>query len=307
MLGDGVLDNFVVHLLLMLGALGAFFLFLMARNYHQKKKRLLEPHAPETRHRPGHAISREIDQLKDKLRMCIIAMVTSPVLVLLVHFAYSYFGKVPESLQRSVISAAGVSVFAGFYLFKFIWLHSMRLKRQSAYDDELAVARELSMLSPKGYHVYHDVPGETFKIDHVVVGASGVMTVETVTRSRGASPGRKKDAIVTYDGRMLHFPKYSDHRIVDEAKNQAIWLSQWLSSAVGKDICARAMVTMPGWFVKRTSADGIPVVNPKQIETLFAHIKPRPLTEEMVGRICESIERRCLAEDPQGNGCMANI
>lgn len=302
-----MLDNFVVHLLLLLGALGVLFLFLMALNYHQKKKRLVAPHDTESQRRPGHAISLQIDQLKDRLRMCITAMVASPVLVILVHFAYSYFGNVPESLQRSVISAAGASVLAGFYLIKFIWLHSRRLKCQSAYDDEVAVAGELNKLLPKGYHVYHDVPGETFKIDHVVVGASGVMTVETVTRSRGASSIRKTDAIVTYDGRMLHFPKHSDHRIVDEAKYQSIWLSQWLSSAVGKDICARAMVTMPGWFVKRTSADGIPVVNPKQIETLFAHIKPRPLTEEMVGRICESLERRCLAADPQGNGSPARM
>lgn len=294
----------MVYLLVMIGALGALFLFLTAHHQHRKKKRLLAPSDTEIKRRPGYAISREIDQLKDTLRVCILAFVTSPVLVILVHFVYSYFGKAPESLQRSVASAAGVAVFFGFYLFKFIRLRSRCLKCRSAYDDEVAVARELNKLSSKGYQVYHDVPGEIFKIDHVVVGISGVMTVETVTHSQGSS-SRRTDAIVTYDGRMLHFPKHSDHRIVDEAKHQAIWLSQWLSSDVGKDICARAMVAMPGWFVKRTSADGIPVVNPKQIETLFTHIKPRPLTEEMVARICESLERRCLAADPQGNGGMA--
>lgn len=301
------MDNAMVHLLLILGTLGTVLLFLIVYRRHQKEKRPFAPAGTGTQRGPGHVMLQQIDRLNEVLRVCIAAMMISPVLVFVAHILYSYFGTVPESLERSVISTGGVAVFAGFYLFKFIRLRSRRLKCQSAYDHEVAVARELNKLSSKGYYVYHDVPGETFKIDHVVVGVSGVMTVETVTRSQGASSGRKTDAIVTYDGRMLHFPKHSDHRIIDEAKYQAMWLSQWLSSAVGKGICARAMVTMPGWFVKRTSADGIPVVNPKQIETLFAHIKPRPLTEKMVGRICESIERRYLAADPQGNGCMAYI
>lgn len=300
-----MLDNTIVHLLLILGALGTALPFLIAYKRHQKEKRPLAPAGTGMQRGAGRVMLQHIDRLNEALRVCIAAMMISPVLVFVVHILYSYFGKVPESLERSVISTAGVAVFAGFYLFKFIRLRSRRLKCQSAYDDEVAVARKLNDLSSKGYYVYHDVPGEAFKIDHVVVGVSGVMTVETVTRSQGASSGRKTDAIVTYDGRMLHFAKNSDHRIIDEAKHQALWLSQWLSSTVGKDICARAMVTMPGWFVKRTSADGIPVVNPKQIETLFTHIKPRPLTEEMVGRICESLERRCLAADPQGNGCLA--
>jgi hypothetical protein len=257
----------------------------------------LAPSETVIRRGPGHALCGEIDQLKDSLRVCIIALAASPVLAILVHFAYSYVGKVSESLGRSVITAAGVTVFAGFYLIKFMRLRSRRLKCHSAYEDEVAVARELGKLSSKGYHVYHDVPGEAFKIDHVVVGVSGVMTVDTVSRSQGAFSGRKADAIVTYDGRMLHFPGYSDHWIVDGAKYQAAWLSQWLSYSLGKDIYARAMVIMPGWFIKRTSAHGIPVVNPKQLETLFSHIKPRPLTAEMVGRICESIEQRCLATD----------
>jgi hypothetical protein len=50
------------------------------------------------------------------------------------------------------------------------------------------------------------------------------------------------------------------------------------------------MVAVPGWSVRRTSADGIPVVNPKQFENLFKYLKPRPMSEILMQRIVLLIE-----------------
>ncbi len=184
-------------------------------------------------------------------------------------------------------------------------MRSKRALLTLGYEGEVVVARELSQMMTKGYQVYHDFPGDGFHIDHVLIGPIGVMAVETKTLSKGTTRGnRKSDGVVTYDGRMLHFPKYSDHECIDQAKHQAAWLSQWLSAVVGEDICARAMVAIPGWSVKRTSSDGIPVVNPKQFNTLFEHITPRPLTESTIQRIVQEVEQQCLeAADPDGNSC----
>ena len=129
------------------------------------------------------------------------------------------------------------------------------------------------------------------------------MAVETGTRSKSSSRNREFDPVVTYDGRMLHFPKYSDYEIIEKAKHQAAWLSNWIASTVGEDIAARAMVALPGWSVKRTSADGILVVNPSQIETLFKHIKPRPLTESQLASIVSEIDRQCRSSAIDGNVC----
>jgi hypothetical protein len=70
-------------------------------------------------------------------------------------------------------------------------------------------------------------------------------------------------------------------------------MSNWISSAIGEPVAARAIVALPGWFVKRTSADGISVVNPKQFPSLFKHIKPRTLTDEMIRRMVHQIEQKC--------------
>jgi hypothetical protein len=85
---------------------------------------------------------------------------------------------------------------------------------------------------------------------------------------------------------------------IDKANLKAEWTSEWLSSTTGEDVCARAMVAVPGWNVKRTSADGIPVVNPKQFATLFKYIKPRPMTDDLMQYIVKQIEGRCRDAAP---------
>ena len=89
------------------------------------------------------------------------------------------------------------------------------------------------------------------------------------------------------------FPNGDDFKIIEQAERQSSWLSQWISSATGDQVAARAIVALPGWFVKRTSADGISVVNPKQFPSLFKHIKPRTLTDEMITRIVHQLEQKC--------------
>ena len=88
------------------------------------------------------------------------------------------------------------------------------------------------------------------------------------------------------------FPNGDDLESIDQAERQSSWLSQWISSAIGDQIAARAIVALPGWLVKRTSADGISVVNPNQFSSLFKHIKPRTLTDEMIARIVHQLEQK---------------
>ena len=84
-----------------------------------------------------------------------------------------------------------------------------------------------------------------------------------------------------------------DFKIIEQAERKASWLSEWIGSAIGEPVAARAIVALPGWFVKRTSADGISVVNPKQFPSLFKHIKPRILTDAMITRIVHQLEQKC--------------
>ncbi|MBC2733763.1 MAG: hypothetical protein HF981_05345 [Desulfobacteraceae bacterium] len=94
-------------------------------------------------------------------------------------------------------------------------------------------------------------------------------------------------------GRALHFPSGTDIAMIAQAKRPSKWLLRWLSQAASEDISVRAIVTLPGWFVKRKSSEGIPVVNPKQFGFLFPHIPARPLTTAMITRIAHQLDQKC--------------
>ena len=293
----------IVTFCLVLGAFGILHLFYNLFESFQQRNKIPPQATPKALRGPGQSLLKRIDHSNEKMQRALIFILLIPMLTFAVHLSYSKFGDVPESWSRIAISSGGALALMGYYLIMFLRFRSMRRHLRLGYDGEVAVARELNRMTSMGYQVYHDFPGDGFNIDHILVGPAGVMAVETKTLSRGTLRNRKTDSVVTYDGRMLHFPKYSDHQSIDKAKRQAAWLSEWLSSTIGEEVCARAMVALPGWFVKRTSADGIPVVNPKQFETLFKHIKPRPLSENMIGRIVRQVEDQCSQADPQRNSC----
>lgn len=284
------MNNSVVSGAITLGVMGIFFLSLHVTISRLKKKNTCAPSEGRSRCAPGESQLARIEELGGEIRVCVLTLILVPLFIICVHLTYSYFGRQPETWGRTAISAAGALVLMGYVLWKLSALRSERRLVQLAYEGKVAAGQALNRLTADGYRVFHDFPTAEFSIDHLAVGPTGVMAVKTETRQSARRYGQDGDAVVKYDGRMLHFPKFSDFETIDQAKVQAEWLSQWLTTEVGEDICARAMVAVPGWSVRRTSADGIPVVNPKQFDNLFKYLKPRPMSESLMQRIVLLIE-----------------
>ena len=282
---------------------GVIHLAIYLIETRKKKKKHQVQMGIETLRGPGQSLLIRLDGVNGDIHGCYAYIIVIPLTVLTAHLFISYLLTMPESWLRFAVSAGITAAYIAGFIGRLMVLRTKHKTYRHAYDGEVAVAKELNRLMEDGYHVYHDFPADQFNIDHIVIGPTGVMAVETRTRSKSAPRSKELDPVVNYDGRMLHFPKYSDYEIVEKAKHHAAWLSCWISSAVGEDIAARAMVALPGWSVKRTSADGIPVVNPSQIETLFKHIKPRPLTEIQITSIVSQIDRQCRNTGIDGNCC----
>jgi hypothetical protein len=283
----------LIPLLLVLGAFGVLRLSLYLIGIYQDKKERHAPIASKNLSGPGQSTLDLIERVNEELQGCHTSLILMPILLFATLLSYSYFGNVSQPWIAMAIALGGGLLFLAYYLIKLVRLRSKRAHLRLGYEGEVVVARKLSEMVSKGYQLYHGFPGDGFYIDHILIGPIGVMAIETKTFKSMARSSREAEPVVTYDGRMLHFPKYSDYQSIDQAKRQAAWLSQWLSCVLGQDICARAMVAVPGWSVKRTSSDGIPVVNPKQFATLFKHITPRPLTQSMIRRIVRQVERQC--------------
>lgn len=295
----------IALLMILLVAAVAGLLHLALFLIHRRKANIKRQAQMETvsLRGPGQSVLIRLDRINGLIHSSYRVVCIVPLAMLAAHLCVSYVGQIPESFLRTLATAGLVIAYGAYHLVGLMRLNAKRRQYQCAYDGEVEVARELNRLMDEGYHVYHDFPADDFYIDHIVIGPTGVMAVETRTRSKASSRNRVSDPVVTYDGRMLHFPRFSDYQIIEKANYQAAWLSGWISSSLGEDIAARAIVALPGWSVKRTSADGIPVVNPSQIETLFRHIKPRPLSDRQLDSIVSHIDRQCRNTGIDGNCC----
>ena len=288
------MDKFLVYLPVIL-ICGILFIMLTVLNVFRRQIRLksLRPSFKKDMLRiPGGSLLRRLDNLNEQINLYQVYVIVLPLIIYSALISYSYFQAAQPSLTVIWISSTICIALIAYLVFNLAKLLSQRKRTRLGYEGELAVGQELNQLMLHGYLVYHDFPADTFNIDHIIVGSKGVFAVETRTRSKGTARKGSQEATVAYDGRMLTFADTTDFETIEQAEQQADWLSNWLTTGTGEPIAVRAIVTLPGWVVKRTSADGIPVVNPGQFTSLFEHIKPRPLSETMLNCIKDQLEHK---------------
>jgi hypothetical protein len=267
--------------------------------YRIAGKGLRSPLTQKRERFPGQGLLKRLDEINEEVCIQAASLLGVPMAIFASYVSYLYFDQRPFNLTEAIAVAAIAVVFLGYAGFKLFGFLNERRRVRLGCEGEMIVGQALNQLISQGYHVYHDFPAEGFNIDHVVVGAKGVFAVETKTRSKRTTANRQEDATVEYDGRALHFPNGTDIEMIAQAKRQSKWLANWLSRAVGEELTVRAVLALPGWFVKRTAAQGMPVVNPKQFDSLFAHIPPRPLTSDMLSRITHQLDQKCHDIEPQ--------
>jgi hypothetical protein len=170
------------------------------------------------------------------------------------------FIKRPHPLVISVIAAIGV----GYFVWNLMRSHKQLKALRQGRDGERAVGQFLEGLRSNGHFVFHDVLGEGFNLDHVIVGPRGVFTVETKTISKPA----KGEARIKYDGNVVTiFGQKPERNPIIQAKAQADWLAELLGEETGKKVHVKPIVVYPGWFIEgplgfKTSVE---VLNPKML------------------------------------------
>ncbi len=288
----------IVPVAALLAGIGILLLVLkIFRNRHALNSNR-PPLPAKTLPEPGQSTLARIDHLDREVTAYTVAAFALPILVcaaILVPLGTGRSEFNPFSL--GVATATGLGAYA-FSLTRLIRLMTERRDARVERDGKVAVGQALSRLAKDGWRVFHEVPADAFTIDHLVVGTSGVFAVEDKTRAKPGSGRGVEGATVAYNGHVLFFGRTTDEETVARAQRKADWLSEWLGAALGEEVAARAVVAVPGWFVKRTTPEGIPVVNPQQIPSLFKFIVPRPLDADQVARIVAQLERRCRLPEP---------
>ena len=251
----------------------------------------LGPPAREAGHGPGRAILAESEHVAQEFGDVTSGTLAFMALFVGVVVAGAAFGEPETSLVSGLLSGAVGGVFFSLSLFHLLRLRRRRMELNRRYNGRMEVVRALNALESNGYRLFHDVSGDGLSVHHVVVGRNGVFAVETTS---GFGPPRAKgggNATVTYNGHVLFFPRRTDDRTVRRAEERAERLAQWLQQGVGKAVAVRAVVAVPGWFVRRSNPEGIPVVHPSQVASLFKYIKAQPLSEDLLDRVVHRLKQ----------------
>ena len=220
----------------------------------------------------------------------------------LLRLRHTTLSRAIQAIPVHIGSALAVVGVSAYYLVKFVRAWKERRKLCLAHDGEIAVAQELTPLMLEGYTVFHDFPAEKLNIDHIVVGRAGVfLAIETKARTKRSAGNGGKDVEVVYDGKSLRFPFHTETDPIRQARDQAAWLSKWLSSAVGERVKATPILTLPGWYVKRVKYDDVPVLNNSEIQFHIAK-KKEEIPKEMIARILHQLDQRCRDVEPKAFG-----
>ena len=165
------------------------------------------------------------------------------------------------------------------------------------YYGERIVAESLDDLKTQGCRIFHDVPAgdakSPFNIDHVIVGPSGVFTVETKTRRKGRARAGFAEHQIIYDGQVLAYPWGEDRHGLDQAQRQARWLQENLARLLGEATPVSPILTFPGWMILRRGKGAVNVLNPREILSAVTLRGEPVLSERQIDLITRQLDARC--------------
>jgi hypothetical protein len=280
---------------------GAFLfvpLFVSVLFLQRRKKSRRSPLTSQLLRGPGESLRAQLEIASDKLDNYFVSVmvVAAIALGLLLALASSSNGKVFvwQLWSLAICYVLMMSILS-------LRLYRLFRHRQDLYlglDCEQAVGQELNQLMLDSCRVYHDFQAAGFNIDHIVIGPTGVFAIETKGRPKPDRGRGQEDVKVVYDGQSLQFPTWKETKPIEQAKRQAVWLSNWLSKATGDTIAVKPALALPGWYVDRQAKDMI-VFNGKNPRFLATIKTETPLSAAMIERAAFQVEKQCRDVAPQ--------
>lgn len=235
----------------------------------KKKFKTKSPIKEKLLRAPGESIqNKQLDILTDEVLPYILTPLLFVYLAVIEWFR-AYYAIKPQPVIYTVL-ALGVVIYCGFKLIKTVKkLDTLKQGRLG----ERAVGQYLEGFRGKGARVLHDIPGDDFNIDHVVIHNKGIYLIETKTYSKPEIG----EPVITYDGEKIYLngtETISDP--VNQARMSAKWLHKTLLVATGKKFDVRPVVVFPGWYVKKTEnykTSDTWVLNPKGLGAFISKQK----------------------------------
>jgi Nuclease-related domain len=186
----------------------------------------------------------------------------------------------PKLFLSLAIIATGVSAI----VFGRLWRNFRNLNRGER--GELRVAEILDDLRSFGYRAFHDLTGDGFNIDHVVVGPAGVFAIETKFRSGGGE-------IEFRNGEELFVGGYPEEKdCLKQARGNALDVNRIIRENCGINRWVTPLLVFVGdWKIKNRCRDTDALVfSTDQIADYFDRQQPELMRRE-IDLICSHLER----------------
>jgi Nuclease-related domain len=207
---------------------------------------------------PGDSVDEEIDRQFNGRFLDVLLFASGFCLLALFEWVgyLAHIPRQPVALSGAALVAVAIAAWRFAHTRKQI--RQLKLGR----DGERCVGQFLERLRASGAQVFHDIPGDGFNLDHVVISPHGIYAVETKTFSK---PWPK--AKVTVEGStLLVAGLVPDQNPLEQAAAAARWLEDRLEESTGKRFTVRGVVVFPGWFVEQQLPRGpVWVLEPKML------------------------------------------
>lgn len=134
--------------------------------------------------------------------------------------------------------------------------------------------------------MFHDLVGDRFNLDHVIVCEHGVFSIETKTYSKPVKGECK--VIVEKKGISVNGRK-PETKILIQIEAQRHWLERKILMLTGIELAVKPVVVFPGWYVENRNKGGnVWVLEPKALPVFIQNL-PKMLTEEQVRLIANHL------------------
>ncbi|MDB6063863.1 MAG: nuclease [Pedosphaera sp.] len=241
----------------------------------------------------GETARRKTEALDARVTNTLIWVIGFPAVIVAAYLSSKQTGAptIPRLWTVLIVSLTGVYV---LLIERLILLVNERNQWRLGCSGEQAVGEELNKLALAGWQVFHDFPlGDDGHIDHVVVAASGIFTIETKAKRKGPYTASHKAHEVVYDGTGLQFPDCLDTDSLEHARAQAQALGKFLGDALPSPVAVKPILTFPGWYVIPKGTGDVMVVNPRMIDSALVGDGTEVLSSEQIRVIARQLEKKC--------------
>jgi len=218
---------------------------------------------------PGQSLQEKIDNIFDGK---VIKFIIAPVLFIYavgMTWWYKHTNEVPNPILL-IIMASGITIYS---ILRIYTLRKQVKKLKQARDGKKAVGQYLENFRVNGDRVFHDIIGDEFNLDHVIVSKHGIFIVETKTYSKpkGIEPE------IIYSKKSIKVNGFdTKDKLLIQAVCEAKWLKKMLNSSTGKEFPIKTVIAFPGWFIKdkeNQNSTDIWVLNPKVLPKFILNNK----------------------------------